>query len=48
MSIFALVGRPYRTDWQDAYVKEDQGKAGSPATMVLGADAAARISQKIK
>ena len=46
MSIFALLGRPYRPDWQDAYVKADQGKSGSPATMVLGADAAARSSHK--
>jgi 2-polyprenyl-6-methoxyphenol hydroxylase-like FAD-dependent oxidoreductase len=48
MSIFALVGRPYRSDWQDTYVKEDQGRGSVPATMVLGADATARISQEIE
>jgi 2-polyprenyl-6-methoxyphenol hydroxylase-like FAD-dependent oxidoreductase len=48
MSIFALIGRPYRPDWQDTYVKDDQGRAGAPPTMVLGADVTARISPEIE
>ena len=47
MSIFALVGRPYRPDWQGTYVRDDQGRAGAPPTMVLGADVTARISPEI-
>ena len=48
MSIFALVGRPYRPDWQSTYLKDDKARAGAPQTMVLGADVTARFSPEIQ
>jgi len=49
MSIFALVGRPYRPDWQQVYLAADRARPeGGPVKMVLGADVAARISREIE
>ncbi|HEY8507952.1 MAG TPA: FAD-dependent oxidoreductase [Steroidobacteraceae bacterium] len=48
MSLFQLCGRPYREDWRETLVPEDEKRGHSNNALVLGADATVRVTREIE
>ena len=47
VSNFALCSRPYRPDWRETLLVEDQRRGSAGQTLILGAHSTARITRDI-